>query len=106
MGLMGKSRLFKYKQDLLLEHFSRARKVERWIGFAGESVVDESYYRGACKGMRGKGAAGKSLYLLYLSEAGRFIRRPFRMRLGEADANHGHPKIVTDSIVYSDSWNG
>ena len=69
-------------------------------------MVDESYYRGACKGMRGKGAAGKSLYLLYLSEAGRFIRRPFRMRLGEADANHGHPKIVTDSIVYSDSWNG
>jgi len=32
---------------------------------SGEIEVDESYFGGARKGKRGRGAAGKSLYLVY-----------------------------------------
>ena len=40
--------------------------------FAGEIEVDESDFGGKLKGRRGRGAAGKSRYLVYLSRVGRF----------------------------------
>ena len=106
---MLKSRLIRYKQGRLVEHFvagTTARTAASLCGvsrktaalyflrlreiiayeleaesaamFGGEIEVDESYFGGRRKGKRGRGAAGKSLYLAYLSGAGRSTPRSFR----------------------------
>lgn len=43
--------------------------------FGGEIEVDESYFGGRRKGKRGRGAAGKSRYLAYLSGVEKFTPR-------------------------------
>lgn len=87
MGTMRKSRLSRYKQDRLIEHFvagttaslcgvnrkvaafyfHRLREIiafeleaESEAMFGGEIEVDESYFGGRRKGTRGRGAAGEN----------------------------------------------
>lgn len=60
-------------------YFHRLREViayeleaESEAMFGGEIEVDESYFGGRKKGKRGRGATGKTLYLVYLSVVEKF----------------------------------
>ncbi|MHB8057364.1 MAG: IS1595 family transposase [Desulfuromonadaceae bacterium] len=129
---MRKSRLSQEKQDRLIEYFvsgATARTTAALVDvhrnsaalyfhrlrqlicqaidddspFAGEIEVDESYFGGARKGKRGRGAAGKVPVFGILKRGGRVytkiipdVRSATLMRILEE-------KIVPDSIVCTDS---
>ncbi|MDR0776513.1 MAG: IS1595 family transposase [Azonexus sp.] len=129
-----RSRLSQTKRTKLLEHFvagttaraaaelvgvhrntaatfyTRLRKViavemEKTAAIFGEEVeVDESYFGGACKGRRGRGAAGKvpvfgllkrggKVYTVMIPNAQSVTLLPIMERM-----------ILPDSIVYTDSF--
>ena len=74
--------------------------------FGGEIEVDESYFGGARKGQRGRGAAGKTPVFGLLKRGGRV----FTKIIPDASSATLLPiierKVIPDSIVYSDSWRG
>jgi transposase len=74
--------------------------------FDGEIEVDESYFGGRRKGMRGRGAAGKVPVFGLLKRGGRVYTKI----IPDASADTLMPiierKIIPDSIVYSDCWRG
>jgi len=128
-----RSRLSKGKRDHLLEHFvagttaraaaelvgvhrntaasfyTRLRKViaeemEKASPVAGEVEVDESYFGGARKGKRGRGAAGKVPVFGLLKRGGRV----YTVMIPNARTTTLLPimerMILPDSIVYTDSF--
>jgi len=132
---MRKSRLSKYKQDKLIEHFvscTTARCASQLVGvhrnsaayyyqrlrvliahhteqearliFDGEVEVDESYFGGARKGQRGRGAAGKVPVFGLLKRGGKV----YTTIIPDAKRSTLLPiiqdRVVPDSIVYSDCW--
>ncbi len=128
-----RSRLSDWKQDRLIEHFvagttgraaaelvgvhrntassfyTRLRKViaeemEKASPVAGEIEVDESYFGGARKGKRGRGAAGKvpvfgllkrggKVYTVMIPNARTATLMPIMERM-----------ILPDSVVYTDGF--
>lgn len=72
----------------------------------GEIEVDESYFGGARKGRRGRGAAGKIPVFGLLKRGGKVYTKI----IPDASSATLFPimarKIVPDSIVYSDGWRG
>ena len=103
---MRKSRLSKYKQDRLIEHFvagTTARCAAGLVGvnfktaayyfhrlreiitmetesaslLTGEIELDESYFGGTRKGKRGRGAAGKVPVFGILKRGGKVTHRSF-----------------------------
>ena len=72
--------------------------------FEGEIEVDESYFGGARKGNRGRGASGKVPVFGLLKRGGKVYTQVI------ADAKSAtlmpiiRKKIVPDSVVYSDCW--
>jgi transposase len=127
------SRLSKGKRDRLIEHFvagttaraaaelvgvhrntaasfyTRLRKViaeemEHASPFAGEVEVDESYFGGARKGKRGRGAAGKVPVFGLLKRGGKV----YTVMIPNARTTTLMPimerMILPDSIVYTDSF--
>ena len=94
-------------------YFHRLREViayeldqEGLAMFAGEIEVDESYFGGARKGRRGRGAAGKIPVFGILKRGGKVYTKIIPDASGETLMPIMTSKIVPDSIVYSDSWRG
>ena len=130
---MRKSRLSKEKQERLLEHFvsgSTARCAGELVGvnkttaayffhrlreiimmatenempLAGEIEVDESYFGGRRKGMRGRGAAGKVPVFGLLKRGGKVYAKVIPNAKGKTLKAIIDDRIVPDSIVYSDTF--
>lgn len=130
---MRKSRLSRDKQHRLMEHFvagSTARTAAALVGvnkttaayyyhrlreiiyqatedetpFAGEIEVDESYFGGKRKGVRGRGAAGKVPVFGLLKRGGRVYAKVIPNAQGKTLKAIMEDKIVPDSIVYSDTF--
>jgi len=130
---MRKSRLDRQKQARLLEHFvagSTARTAAAIAGvnnktaayffhrlrqiielatanetpFSGEVEVDESYFGGARKGKRGRGAAGKVPVFGLLKRGGRVYAKVIPDTRGTTLMEIMQDRIVPDSIVYSDTY--
>lgn len=126
---MRKSRLSKDKQERLIEHFvagTTARCTAEWVGinrktaayyfhrlreiiyqatedetpFGGEIKVDESYFGGQRKGMRGRGAAGKVPVFGLLKRGGRVYAKVIPDAKSKTLMGIIENKIVPDSIVY------
>ena len=130
---MRKSRLSEYKQSRLIElfvagttartagslvgvnskteiyYFQRLREViyhhsETVEQLDGEIEVDESYFGGARKGNRGRGAAGKIPVFGLLKRNGKV----YTVMIPNAKTQTLMPiirqKVKPDSIVYSDYW--
>ena len=72
--------------------------------FSGEIEVDESYFGGARKGKRGRGAAGKIPVFGLLKRGGKV----YTVIIPDAKSQTLMPlireKVEPDSIVYSDCW--
>lgn len=72
--------------------------------FEGEIELDESYFGGARKGNRGRGAAGKVPVFGLLKRGGKVYAKV----IPDASSATLIPiitnKIVPDSVVYTDSW--
>ena len=132
-----RSRLSRYKQDKLIEHFvagSTARSAAEIVGvnkntaayyfhrlrviiakrmedegeeyFAGEIEVDESYFGGARKGKRGRGAANKVAVFGLLKRNGKVYMRIIKDAKSETLLPIIERKVIPDSIVYTDCWRG
>ena len=130
---MRKCRLSKEKQERLLEHFvsgSTARCAGELVGvnkttaayffhrlreiimlatenempLAGEIEVDESYFGGRRKGMRGRGAAGKVPVFGLLKRGGKVYAKVIPNAKGKTLKAIIDDRIVPDSIVYSDTF--
>ena len=74
--------------------------------FAGEIEVDESYFGGKRKGMRGRGAAGKTPVFGLLKRGGKVYTKIIPDALSGTLFPIIEQKVVPDSIVYSDCWRG
>ena len=92
-------------------YFQRLREIiayqleqESHEVFGGEIEVDESYFGGARKGNRGRGAAGKVPVFGLLKRGGKVYTKI----IPDASSASLLPiiahKVVPDSIVYSDCW--
>lgn len=119
---MRKSRLSWAKQERLMEHFvagatartaayyfHRLREIiyqatEDETPFAGEIEVDESYFGGRRKGMRGRGAAGKVPVFGLLKRGGKVYAKVIPDAKGKTLMGIMEKRIVPDSIVYSDTF--
>jgi len=79
-----------------------AENLESWQQMDGEVEVDESYFGGARKGKRGRGAAGKVPVFGLLKRGGKV----YTVMIPDAKQSTLLPiirqKIVPDSIVYTD----
>lgn len=132
---MRKSRLSKYKQDRLIEHFvsgSTARTAAELVNvnkttaayyfhrlreiiaaetrnrdvLSGEFEVDESYFGGTRKGRRGRGAVGKVPVFGILKRGGKVYTQVIPDASGKTLIPIIEKRILPDSIVYSDCWKG
>jgi transposase len=132
---MRKSRLSRYKQDRLMEHFvsgSTARtaaklvnvnkttaafyfhrlreiiviKIQNEALLSGEFEVDESYFGGRRKGKRGRGSAGKVPVFGILKRGGKVYTQIIPDAASKTLMPIMRDKIKPDSIVYSDCWRG
>jgi len=132
---MRKSRLSRYKQDRLIEHFvsgSTARTAAELVNvnkttaayyfhrlreiialetqnrdvLSGEFEVDESYFGGRRKGQRGRGAAGKVPVFGILKRGGKVYTQVIPDASGRTLIPIIENRIMPDSIVYSDCWRG
>jgi transposase len=133
MAKMHKSRLLWSQQLRLMEHFvagttartagvlvgvnkttaayyfHRLRQLickasEDAIPFSGEVEVDESYFGGRRKGLRGRGAAGKVPVFGLLKRGGKVYARMISDVRSSTLQAIIEEKIVPDSIVYSDTF--
>lgn len=74
--------------------------------FGGEIEVDESYFGGARKGNRGRGAAGKIPVFGLLKRGGRVYTKIIPDASSASLLPIIERKVIPDSIVYSDCWRG
>ena len=74
--------------------------------FDGEVEVDESYFGGARKGSRGRGAAGKVPVFGLLKRGGKVYTKIIVDASGDSLMPIIERKVIPDSIVYSDCWTG
>jgi transposase len=92
-------------------YFQRLREIiaaqveqESYEVFEGEIEVDESYFGGTRKGLRGRGASGKVPVFGLLKRGGKVCKKV----ISDASSTTLLPiiasKVVPDSIVYSDCW--
>ena len=74
--------------------------------FDGEIEVDESYFGGARKGNRGRGAAGKVPVFGLLKRGGKVYTKIIIDASGHSLIPIIERKAIPDSLVYSDCWTG
>lgn len=74
--------------------------------FDGEIEVDESYFGGTRKGMRGRGAAGKVPVFGLIKRGGRVYTKIIPDASSATLIPIIERKVIPDSIVYSDCWRG
>jgi transposase len=72
--------------------------------FEGEIEVDESYFGGRRKGLRGRGAAGKIPVFGLLKRGGKVYARMISDIKSSTLQTIIEEKIVPDSVVYSDTF--
>ena len=94
-------------------YFQRLREIivdeleqESYETFDGEIEVDESYFGGARKGSRGRGAAGKVPVFGLLKRNGKVYTKIIPDASGASLLPTIERKVIPDSIVYSDCWRG
>jgi transposase len=133
MAVMRKSRLSRSQQEHLVEHsvagttartaaelaavnkttaayyFHRLRQLiyqatEDTTPFSGEVEVDESYFGGRRKGLRGRAIAGKVPVFGLLKRGGKLYARMIGDVKSATLKAIIEEKIVPDSIVYSDTF--
>jgi len=76
------------------------------VAFRGEIEVDESYFGGARKGNRGRGAAGKVPVFGILKRGGKVYTQIIQDAKSTTLVPIIQKKVIPDSIVYSDCWRG
>ena len=72
--------------------------------FGGEIELDESYFGGARKGKRGRGAAGKVVVFGLLKRRGKVFTKVIQDTRTNTLMPIIRQKIMPDSIVYTDSY--
>ena len=90
-------------------YYHRLREIiyqasEEAAPFAGEIEVDESYFGGKRKGMRGRGAAGKVPVFGLLKRGGHVYARVIPNTKSKTLMGIMQERIVPDSIVYTDAY--
>lgn len=79
-------------------------EVEAEEMFGGEIELDESYFGGARKGKRGRGAAGKVVVFGLLKRGGKVYTKVIEDTKTDTLMPIIRRKIVPDSVVYTDCY--
>lgn len=94
-------------------YFHRLREIiakelgaESEAMFGGEIEVDDSYFGGRRKGKLGRGAGGKIPVFGPLKRGGKVYAKVIPDTKDDTLVPIIERKVVPDSIVYSDSWQG
>lgn len=95
-----------YFYHRLREIIAQSCEQESQEVFGGEIEVDESYFGGKRKGMRGRGAAGKVPVFGLLKRGGRVYTKIIPDASSATLCPIIERKVIPDSIVYSDCWRG
>lgn len=95
------ARLFYHK---LREIIAWRMEQEAEEYFSGEIEVDESYFGGARKGKRGRGAGGKVVVFGILKRGGKVYTRMVADTKTKTLVPIIKAKVIADSIVYTDSY--
>ena len=95
-----------YYFQRLRELIAHNTKQEASIAFCGEIEVDESYFGGARKGKRGRGAVGKVPVFGLLKRGGKVYTQIIQDAKATTLVPIIQKKVIPDSIVYSDCWKG
>lgn len=93
-----------YYFQRLREIIAEQLEAESHEVFDGEIEVDESYFGGTRKGMRGRGAAGKVPVFGLLKRGGRVYTKIIPDASSATLIPIIERKVIPDSIVYSDCW--
>ena len=80
------------------------KQQERIQQFCGHIELDESYFGGARKGKRGRGASGKVAVFGILKRGGKVYTQVISTAKTDTLMPIIREKIAPDSIVYTDSW--
>ena len=91
------------------QFYQRLREIIAWQieeewQFSGEIEVDESYFGGARKGRRGRGAAGKVAVFGILQRGGKVYTKVIEDAKTTTLLPIIRQRVVPDSIVYTDYW--
>lgn len=95
-----------YYFQRLREIIAQQMELEAEEVWGGEIELDESYFGGRRKGMRGRGAAGKVPVFGLLKRGGRVYTKIIPDASSATLMPIIERKIVPDSIVYTDCWSG
>jgi transposase len=93
---------FQRLRELIAHHTEQAANE----AFCGEIEVDESYFGGARKGNRGRGASGKVPVFGLLKRGGKVYTQIIQDAKSSTLVPIIQKKVIPDSIVYSDCWRG
>ncbi|PEQ17034.1 IS1595 family transposase [Piscirickettsia salmonis] len=88
----------KLREKIALKQQSRSEQ------FCGKIELDESYFGGARKGKRGRGAAGKVAVFGLLKRGGKVYTQVILDAKSDTLMPIIRQKIQPDSIVYTDCW--
>lgn len=80
------------------------KQQDRGEQFYGDVELDESYFGGARKGKRGRGAAGKVVVFGILKRGGKVYTKVIQDTKTDTLMPIIRRKIVPDSVVYTDSY--
>jgi transposase len=104
VGVNRKTAAYYYQR--LREIIAFQMEQESHEAFDGEIELDESYFGGARKGKRGRGAAGKVPVFGLLKRGGRVYTKIIPDTSSATLMPIIERKIIPDSIVYTDCWRG
>ena len=102
LGLQPNTTALYYRKirQLIVDHLAA---IEHEV-FAGSVELDESYFGGARKGKRGRGAAGKVVVFGILKRKGKVYTKIVNDTRSRTLMPVIERKIAPDSIVYTDSY--
>jgi len=102
VGVNFKTAVYYYHR--LRELIAHQQEQEALSVFDGEVEVDESYFGGARKGQRGRGARGKVPVFGLLKRGGKVYTQIIPDAKRSTLVPIIQDKVVPDSLVYSDCW--
>ncbi|MES2207143.1 MAG: IS1595 family transposase [Pseudomonadota bacterium] len=91
---------YKKVRDIIAYHL----EIEANEVFSGEIKLDDSYFGGARKGKRGRGAAGKMIVFGLLKRKGKVFTKVIENTKTDTLMPIFRAKVVPDSIVYTDTY--
>jgi len=95
-----------HRAVMLVRHAILCSAADAPVLLGGEIELDESYFGGKRKGLRGRGSRNKTIVFGILGRRGRVSVSVVKDASAESLMNETVKKVRRGSIVYTDKWRG